>query len=193
MNTQTTAAVKQNTLTFINRISERVTTLSEELESLKNEVNDAAQGFPYVHTSDSIGHWIPRGNEVATIISLLKEINVNDETMQHIITQVSPQMTNVVKEQIIKTLNLKPFIETMFNEIISTISLYIEDMPDSDIAGSPYIDSERRVQFEINTDKIIDNIKLGYSDNIGYIFDRECNKFAAQGEILNFIHTTNIN
>ena len=198
MNTQTTQEVKHQALAFYNRIHERVATLGEELQSLKYEIEKAKNSFPYVHTSDSIGHWIPRGNEVQTIIELLKEIDVNEETMQHIITQAAPQIPQMTNGAV--TLNLKPFIETMFKEIISTICLYIEDMPDCDIVGMPYIDSERRVQFEINTDKIIESVRLGYSDNINYIFERQCNQFATKGttenapqnQLLTFTHNTNL-
>jgi hypothetical protein len=191
MNTPTT---QQAVIAFYNRFHERVTTLAEELQSLKYEIEEAKNSFPYVHTSDSIGHWIPRGNEVQTIIELLKDIDVNEETMQHIITQAAPQ-TNSTKTQ-----DLKPFVETICKSIVSSICLYVEDMPDSDFVESVYIDSERTIQFNINIEKILETIRFGYSDNFAYTFERECNRFAiegttesaAQNVILNFTHTTNI-
>jgi hypothetical protein len=170
MNTQTTAAVKQNTLAFINRISERVTTLSEELESLKNEVNEAAQSFPYVHTSDSLGHWIPRGNEVATIISLLKEIDT--EGCKEVVREFGVKDAAQIQE-------LKPFVQKICDEIISSVKLYIEDMGEDEMVNNVYLNSEYKVQFSINYEKILKQVADAKTDNFNYIFDREVFEMAA--------------
>ena len=174
MNTQTTQAVKHQALSFYNRIHERVTTLaetlSEEIESLKNEVNEAVKSFPYVHTSDSLGHWIPRGNEVATIISLLKEIDA--EGGKEVVREFGLKDAAQIQE-------LKPFVEKVCNEIVSSIKLYVEDITEDNMVDNVHLDSEYKVQFSVSYDKILKAISDAKNDNFNYAFDREVFQIAA--------------
>jgi len=74
---------------------------------------------------------------------------------------------------------LKPFVQKICDEIISSVKLYIEDMSEDEMVNNVYLDSEYKVQFSINYEKILKQVADAKTDNFNYIFDREVFEMAA--------------